>query len=229
MSERIVAAVVCEGKTDYPILRGMIEKLWPEVDEVLCLQPELDETERASNAAGWSEVRRWCTDHAGALDEVLVPDIGPMISLLLIAIDLDIAVEAGIADPPTAVGSYESKRLRAVMRAWCRTPSKKNIPREVLFSTPVVAIETWIVAALFPRRNGLEKIQRPADELMVRKKLRKSPRDNKPWKEIHRYQEFVKNVSASLSRVRKRCAEADRTCREIEQLRSEQTQGEGSS
>src|SRR5947209_692648 len=108
MSKVRVAALVCEGQTDVPILRAALQAVWPELEEVLCLQPELDETERAKGAAGWCQVRAWCEAHAGHLEEVLDPDLGERIDLLVVAVDVDIAIEAGITDPPHGVGLYET-------------------------------------------------------------------------------------------------------------------------
>ena len=116
MSDARIAALVCEGQTDVPILRAAVQEAWPELEEIRCLQPELDETDRAKGPAGWSQVRAWCTAHAERLDEVLDPDLGDPIDLLVIAIDVDIAIEAKIADPPQEVGLYETSRLRDTIR-----------------------------------------------------------------------------------------------------------------
>lgn len=214
-----VAALVCEGQTDVPILRAMIQEAWPEVDDVRCLQPELDEMDRAKGPAGWSQVKTWCETHAGRLDELLAPDLGDSIDLLLVAIDVDIAIAAGIADPPREVGRYETTRLRTTMAGWLKAGGQARLPREIVLSSPVMAIEAWIVAALFPRQSSPENISDPAAWLVERKKLRRSPRDGKPWKELHLYRGFASKVATKLTRVRKVCAEAERTIRSVEQLR----------
>ncbi|MGH1345245.1 MAG: hypothetical protein ACRBN8_27030 [Nannocystales bacterium] len=219
MSEPLVAGVVCEGHTDFPVLRAIVESLWPEIDDVLCLQPQLDATQKASNPAGWSEVRRWCEDHAGELDDVIESDIGDPLCVLIIAIDVDIAVQAKIANPPQDVGAYETTRLKNKIRSWCRTAQRKKIPPRVVLSTPVMAIENWVIAALFPRERRVESVEDPAGFLVNKDRLRLSPSDGKPWKELHRYQAFGQQVGAKLSKVRKACSEAEATCSAIEQLR----------
>jgi hypothetical protein len=219
MSEPRVAALVCEGQTDVPVLREIILELWPSIDEVLTLQPELDESGRGKGRAGWSEVKAWCELHAEDLEDVLLPDVGFPIDLLLIAIDVDIAVAAGIADPPQAVGTYETPRLRDVMRGWLLTDTRKRLPAVVVFSTPVMAIEAWVLAALFPKSVALENVKDPAAALVTKKKLRLSPTTGTPWKELVLYRRFAKKVAENLPRVRKKCSEANRTCGEIEQVR----------
>ncbi len=219
MSEPRTAALVCEGQTDVPIFRALIQELWPSVEQVLPLQPELDETGRAKGRAGWSEVRAWCEQHADDLGDVLNPAIADPIDLLLIAIDVDIAIEAGIADPPRQVGTYESSRLRETMRSWLRTKGRRRVPEVVVVSTPVMAIEAWVIAALFPKRTSPEAIGNPAGELVRRKRLKASPTNGKPWKELYLYRQFASNVATSLKRVRRKCPEAERTCNEVERLR----------
>ncbi len=219
MSEPRRAAVVCEGQTDVPIFREIIQELWPSVIEVSSLQPELDATGRATGPAGWTQVQAWCQQHANDLEDVLQPDVGFPPDLLLIAIDVDIAVEAGIADPPQSIGAYESSRLRDTMRSWLQTEDRRRVPDVVVFSTPVMAIEAWVIAALFPRRKAPEAINNPAQELADKKKLRLSPKDGTPWKELHLYKQFSKNVANALTRVRRKCPEAERTCGEIDRVR----------
>jgi hypothetical protein len=217
MSEHI-AALVCEGQTDVPVLREVIQELWPSIAEVRALQPELDEMGRARRA-GWSEVQRWCEQHAGALEEVLDPDVGDPIDLLVVAIDVDIALAAGIADPPQEVGAYETTRLRDVIHGWLRAPGQARLPGAVVVSTPVMAIEAWVIAALYPKQRAPEQIVDPAHWLVDRKKLRASPTDGKPWKELHRYVDFAARVAQNLGRVRRSCGEAERTSAAIERRR----------
>lgn len=224
MSRARIAGLVCEGQTDVPIIRAMLQEIWPEIEEVRCLQPELDEMERAKGPAGWSEVRTWCEMHADNLAEVLDPDVGDRIDLLLIAIDVDIAIEAKIADPPREIGLYETKRLRDVIASWLKNDKKLSrvlLPEEVVISTPVMAIEAWVVAAIYRTEKAAENIQDPAAWLMKKKKLRASTRTGKPWKELHVYQDFAEAVAKQLSRVRRVCAEADRTSRAVERRRLE--------
>jgi hypothetical protein len=220
MSEARVAGLVCEGQTDVPILRTALQVVWPELEEVRCLQPELDETDRAKGPSGWSLVKSWCEAHAGKLDEVLDPDVGDPIDLLVVAIDVDIAIDAGIADPPREVGQYEAKRLHSTIGAWLSTASRRRIPTAVMFATPVMAIEAWVIAALFPKEKAPERIANPAEWLAKRKKLRYSTLDGKPWKELYRYKDFSISIANRLPHVRKVCKEAERVLHLVEQRRA---------
>jgi hypothetical protein len=225
MSEARIAALVCEGQTDVPILRSVIQALWPEIEEVRSLQPQLDEMGRARGPAGWSQVKSWCEQNAKNLDEGLDPDVGDPMDLLLIAIDVDIAVAAGIANPPSRVGLYETTRLRNTVRRWLRPDGGTGrVPTAIVVTTPVMAIEAWIVAAIFPRARSPEGILDGAQFLVDKSKLRSSDSDGKPWKELHKYRDFAGRVARSLGRVRKACFEAERACSAIEQRRDQLTQ-----
>jgi len=102
------------------------------------------------------------------------------------------------------------------MESWHLCSTRKKLPAEVVVSTQVMAIENWIIAALFPRQRQPESLTDPAGFLVGRKKMRTSPKDGSPWKETHRYREFGSMVGKKLARVRKACREADRTCCAIE-------------
>lgn len=219
MSDARVAAIVCEGQTDVQILRAVIQQVWPEVEDVRCLQPELDEMERSCGPAGWNQVKCWCESYAGHLGDVINPELGDPIDLLLIAIDVDIAIAAGIADPPTKVGTYETIRLRHTIERWLKSHPSQKLPPTLVLSTPVMAIEAWIIAALFPKESAPERVRDPAAFLARRKKLRSSPDDGKPWKELHRYRGFATAIAKKLSRVRKACTEAERTAAGVEACR----------
>jgi hypothetical protein len=176
--------------------------------------------DRAKGPTGWSEVKAWCEANANNLVEVLDPPVGDRIDLLLIAIDVDIALEAKITDPPNEVGLYETKRLRDTITCWLNSKNRP-LPKPIFISTPVIAVEAWIIAAMFRKETSVERIADPATWLMKKKKLRASPKTGKPWKELHLYQDFAQAVAKNLTRVRRVCAEAERISRAIETRRLE--------
>jgi hypothetical protein len=151
---------------------------------------------------------------------VLDPDLGDPIDLLLVAIDVDIAVAAGMADPPRNVGPYETKRLRATVESWLMAGTRGKAPNAVVVSTPAMAIEAWIIAAIFRKERSPENITNPAAFLVDKGRLRESPRDGKPWKELRLYRDFAPIVARRLKQVRKGCAEAERTALAVERCRT---------
>lgn len=89
------------------MLRRLVEVTIGTVD-ARSLRPVTDELDRQrpGTPAGWSEVRAWCQDLT-SFDELFKPEVGDPLDLLVIAIDLDIAIRAGVAKLPAKL-----KRVR---------------------------------------------------------------------------------------------------------------------
>jgi hypothetical protein len=192
----------------------MIEQLWPEVTEVRTLQPEADALGKPlpGTTTGWTEVRAWCQQNGARLAELVDPDVGTRIDLLLIALDLDIAVEAGIARRWRRATPYDGTALCRTVKSWLNG----RIPGSVVIALPAMSVESWVIAALYPRERSPEAIA-PSEYLASKRKLRSSPTDGKPLKDLRTYREFAGSVARRLPNIRKRCPEAERACRKIEQ------------
>ena len=54
--------IVCEGPTDYIILKSVINRITGEENTYVMLQPESDLTGKYGN--GWKGVWKWCHDTA---------------------------------------------------------------------------------------------------------------------------------------------------------------------
>jgi hypothetical protein len=80
--------IVCEGPTDYIILREVVDKVTGEDNYYIQLQPEEDLVGKYGN--GWKGVWKWCVDNASIKDK-LMKDIEPALDLLIIQIDGDVA------------------------------------------------------------------------------------------------------------------------------------------
>lgn len=209
-SERPVVGFVCEGSTDIVVLRAIAEELLGPID-ARSLQPETDELDRQQpgTAAGWSEVRAWCK-RLSRWDEIFEPDMGDPLDLLIIALDLDIALRAGIEKAPENLTAYDAKRLCDQVKGWLPT---KLGPR-VLIVIPVMSVEAWIVAALFPRQTRPEQEPDPASLLVTKGKLEMAR--NGPWKRALEYRRFGAQVGRRLKRVRTACQQAERYAGKLE-------------
>jgi hypothetical protein len=106
------------------------------------------------------------------------------------------------------------------VESWLTSKTRAKLPNAVVVSTPVMAIEAWIIAALFRKERSPENIADPAAFLVGKRRLRDSPRDGKPWKELRFYRDFAPIVAKRLNQVRKGCAEAERTSLAIERRRA---------
>lgn len=210
--------LVCEGPTDVRVLRAMLRELWPDA-RVVALQPELDEVGLpVGKKRGWTAVREWCEQNAANMDDVLDPDIGDALDLLLVVLDVDIAIQAGIEDPPVSASAYDASRLCDEVKDWLRSGAKKKLASQIVIGIAAMAVEAWVIAALGSTPANPEALSDPAEWLAARKKLRRRD-DRKPWKQLPAYDGFGAMVGRKLLRVRGRCAEAERVCAKVERRR----------
>jgi hypothetical protein len=148
------------------------------------------------------------------LDFLLSDDAGDSIDLLVLSMDVDVAVAAGIENPPATTNSYVTKRLCKVVRGWL-VQQRRALPESVVIGLPAMAIESWVIAALYPRVARPEAISNPAEYLASKHRLNRQA-NGKPAKPVAKYRDFAKTVSNRLDGVRQRCDEANRLCRKIE-------------
>jgi hypothetical protein len=190
-----VAGVVCEGHSDFAIL-------------------ERDSLQRAQGSSGSSGVKEWCERNAGKLAAVIDPGVGRPLDLLVIALDADAAISAGIEDPPKHPSSYDASRLCTTIRGWMGKP----LPAQLLITIPAMSIEAWIVAAMFKAPARPETIANAAHTLVEKGQLeldRRPKRQHKVVKPPHKYRAFADQVVGKWPRVKKACAEAARFERKV--------------
>lgn len=201
----MVVGFVCEGSTDIVVLRRVIEAVLGDIDP-RPLQPETDALDRqiVGTRAGWSEVRAWC-GRVTSFDDYFDPDIGDPLDLLVVAIDLDIAIRAGVAKRPSNLEAYDTAELCKIVKSWLPTP----LPGRVIIAIPVMATEAWILAAMFPRLRNLESIDDPALTLVQRGKIEMG-RSGSPWKRVTEYRGFAEMIASKLKHVKQACGEANR-------------------
>lgn len=80
--------IVCEGPTDYIILKEVIDKITGESNDYVQLQPEPDLLGQYGN--GWKGVWKWCVDNA-SIKNKLMRMIEPKLDLLVIQMDGDVS------------------------------------------------------------------------------------------------------------------------------------------
>lgn len=80
--------IVCEGPTDYIVLREIIDKITGEDNYYRQLQPEPDLTGRYGN--GWKGVWKWCVDIAPQKEQFMKA-VEPVLDVLIIQMDGDVS------------------------------------------------------------------------------------------------------------------------------------------
>ena len=80
--------IVCEGPTDYVILKRIIDTITNGCNEYKQLQPEADLMGRYGN--GWKGVLKWCNDNAN-IRRQLMKGVSPALDFLVIQMDGDVS------------------------------------------------------------------------------------------------------------------------------------------
>ena len=80
--------IVCEGPTDFFILKEVVDKITGIDNDYVQLQPEPDLLGEYGN--GWKGVWKWCKDN-GSRKERLMKDIEPCLDWLIIQMDGDVS------------------------------------------------------------------------------------------------------------------------------------------
>ena len=124
--------IVCEGPTDYIILKEVVDTITGEDNYYVQLQPELDLMGRYGN--GWKGVWKWCADNAG-LKKQLMKDIEPVLDVLIIQMDGDVSRKNGVVGSSTEshVSHILSDRLSSRPMGWSRTGMSKMVELRVYY------------------------------------------------------------------------------------------------
>lgn len=109
--------IVCEGPTDYTILKEVIDHITGESNDYVQLQPEADLTGAYGN--GWKGVWKWCRDNA-ACKEKLMRAVEPSLDLLIIQMDGDVSRKLHIA-----YVMPQNVNIKANIILWSVTAKKK--------------------------------------------------------------------------------------------------------
>ncbi|MBW2708701.1 MAG: hypothetical protein JRD04_05375 [Deltaproteobacteria bacterium] len=227
MSKVLRIAFVVEGPTDFVMLKAVIENLLEGRDFVpQVLQPEMSEAFKTvpGEDGGWPGVLRWCLQSAdqggGRLSN------NPLFAfhdLLIFQLDTDVAGTSYSAvhtqDPfPASTLPCEedcppaatTDRLRTVALRWM---GEDTTPHQIVFCTPSKALETWLLAGLFPKdkvakRKYLECRQNPANTLQGKPMKRRLVRSGK--KSLWMYKELASEFALKWGNVTAKCSEASR-------------------
>ena len=80
--------IICEGPTDYIILKNVINLITGDTNYFVLLQPEPDLRGQSGN--GWKGVWKWCHDYA-SIGMQLMDKIQPALDFLVIQMDGDVS------------------------------------------------------------------------------------------------------------------------------------------
>ncbi len=226
--------IVCEGPTDYIILRGVIDQITGDKNTYVMLQPENDLTGKYGN--GWKGVWKWCYDNASIRKE-LMKGIQPALDLLVVQMDGDVSrkeksshcwckttqcahkgewnplecdiTPAGRAACPIVLPCPEhDASVRGYMshlKGLFTTWLKET--DDTCIAIPCDSTEAWIVAA-YDHTNGIEAVESPWEYIIAHGKYYHNIRISGQKKRIRIFEQFVPAVCANWSKVTELCQSA---------------------
>ena len=221
--------IVCEGPTDYIILKGIIDRITGQENTYVMLQPESDLTGKYGN--GWKGVWKWCHDNASIRNK-LMREIQPALDFLVIHMDGDVSrkdkpshcwceatqcghqgewnpVECNVNVCPivlpcpcheATVTGYMS-HLKGLLTTWLKDTD------DTCIVIPCDSLETWIVAA-YDQTDNVEMINEPWEHIISNRKYYHDIRIHGKNKHIRTFEQFLPTVCENWSRITELCESA---------------------
>lgn len=226
--------IVCEGLTDYTILKEVIDHITGESNDYVQLQPEADLTGAYGN--GWKGVWKWCRDNA-ACKEKLMRAVEPSLDLLIIQMDGDVSRKEKIAHCLCNATKCEYKGKYHPLECDSKKEIRESCPivlpcaehktsvnayirhleqliieelqdmSDTCIVIPCDSTESWIVAAY----DGLEDAEEKDDpwkNIIAKKKMYHEIRITGKQKRINVFKEFAIVVIKNWETVTKLCVSA---------------------
>ena len=226
--------IVCEGSTDYIILKGVINRITGEENTYVMLQPEDDLTGKYGN--GWKGVWKWCHDNASIRKE-LMKDVWPALDLLVVQMDGDVSrkeksvhcwcetTQCSHKDEwnPLECDSSPLRRDSCPIILPCPGHEAsvggymlhlKGLLAEWLEGTedtciviPCDSTEAWVVAA-YDQMENVETIEAPWEHIIAHGKFYHDVRIPGQKKRVRIFEQFVPVVCENWSKVTELCESA---------------------
>ena len=226
--------IVCEGPTDFIVLKKVIDHITGEANTYVQLQPESDLTGKYGN--GWKGVWKWCHDNA-KIRKKLMLEVEPVLNLLVIQMDGDVSRREksshcwcecteceykGIRNPLECdVGKENRDACPISLPCKNHSPSiegymshLRNLITSWLTETDKVCIvipcdstEAWIVAA-YDQLKNVEYKEDPWKNIISRKKVYHDIRIPGHQKRILTYSQFAETVCLNWNTVTDLCQSA---------------------
>lgn len=219
MGERFRILVVCEGPTDFEIIKKVVETVDPhEKLELSLLEPVLDATSGGFERYGWGGVERWCRKYA------VPPKLSNLMAFsdcLLIQLDADIASQINLPN-------QQMKNSIPGRKAWCGQAidywlgvNRKTFTKPVVHLVPAWQMETWLLAT-YDQRSSPGVFSKPIANYESMKDV--EPKlialgyeedRNKPGRlfktqQLYQGHKYAPRITSHLTPARQRCPELEK-------------------
>ncbi|MCX7047169.1 MAG: hypothetical protein NTX50_16985 [Candidatus Sumerlaeota bacterium] len=190
--------VVCEGPTDFIVIKSVLRYVLKERDFIPTqIQPE---TSRYAGSVGvfgggWKGVRAWCESmkaESGCVSQssaMLLPEI------LVIHVDAEVAGEREIeCEKKCPLASDTVDALCEVILQWA---GESDMPKRIILCIPSKNTEAWVFTALYPNHKYISSIEcrKKPESLLIGK------REKLVRKKGNKYDKVVENYEAESPRI----------------------------
>lgn len=226
--------IVCEGPTDYIVLKEIVDKITDEDNYYVQLQPDTDLTGKYGN--GWKGVWKWCADNA-SIKEKLMKGIEPALDILIIQMDGDVSRKEKavhcLCESTVCEHKGEYNPIECDVRKETREACPVVLPcanheesvrghidhlenfvgkwlndlSDTCIVIPCDSTEAWIVAA-FDEIENVEEIEDPWINIIAKRKFYHNIKISGTQKRQKIFKELVKKVCDNWSKVTELCVSA---------------------
>lgn len=227
MSDVLHVALAVEGPTDAIVIRAILNSLRPNAEFVLqTLQPEVSlafvSPPTYGIGGGWGGVYRWCRQAASEGGGSVSGSLAMLHhDVLIVQVDADVASKTYSSgsiqdapsqdlpcDQPCPPPGRTTDALRKVVLNWL---GESNTPSRVVLCTPSKNIETWVVTAVWPDDNLVQR----ADWECRHNPLAALPKERRFRKSQANYRSKRRKIENGWPDVSARLKEAERFEREL--------------
>ena len=226
--------IVCEGPTDYIILKAVVDRITQDNNYYVQLQPESDLMGKYGN--GWKGIWKWCSDN-GEKKARLMKDIEPSLDILIIQMDGDVSRKEKIShcwcESTICQHKYKYNPLECDEQKELRDACPINMPcadhgpsvnsymehlshliskwlpdlDDTCIVVPCDSTEAWVVAA-YDEIEGVESIRDPWNSIIAKKKDYHKIRIHGNKKRMNAFKSFGKIVCENWDKVIELCVSA---------------------
>lgn len=226
--------IVCEGPTDYIILKGVIDKITGEQNTYVMLQPEANLIGQFGN--GWKGVWKWCHDNAGIRTQ-LMQSVQPVLDLLIVQMDGDVSRKEKSAHCWCHSVPCEYREIRNPLECDVTPEGRASCPiilpcpthpasvagymthlkqllttwlhgaNDACIVIPCDSTEAWVVAA-YDRTPEIESVADPWEHIIARSKFYHDIRIPGQKKRTRIFEQFAPVVCENWALVTELCESA---------------------
>ena len=226
--------IVCEGPTDYILLRGVIDEITGQKNYYVMLQPEPDLRGKYGN--GWKGVWKWCHDNAD-IRKKLMRSVQPVLDILVIQMDGDVSRKEKAVHCLCSSTYCEYQNIRNPLECDVIKEISGNCPvrlpcrdhaasaagyishlkgllaswlkdmEDICVAVPCDSTEAWVIAA-YDETDHAEEVEDPWKNVISRGKSYHGIRIHGHKKILRIFEQFTSDVRSKWATVTELCQSA---------------------